>query len=242
VKVSIILPTYNESGNIVPLVTEISRQIPIEWDYEILVVDDNSPDGTYEIVKQSFKDNPAVIPVLRTTDRGFAKSIRAGIERAQGDHVVVMDTDFTHDPAEIPKLLHVGQVYDIVSGSRFSPGGNMQDRPHYIASLVYNWFIRLLLRTQVQDNLGGYFTMPRQKLLELPLDAIFFGYGDYFVRLLFYAQRVGMMIVEIPAVYHIRDKGTSKSNFLKMLLSYTSAVVSLRLSASGRRHRSTPPA
>jgi len=231
VRVSVVLPTYNERGNIVPLVTEILRRIPSGYEPEILVVDDNSPDGTYEAVVKAFEGNAAVVPILRTTDRGFAKSIRAGIERATGDQVVVMDTDFTHDPVEIPKLLHVGQVYDIVSGSRFSPGGNMQDRPHYLASLAYNWVMRIALRTQVQDNLGGFFTMRRDQILKLPLDAIFFGYGDYYFRLLFFAQRAGLTIVEIPATYRVRDKGTSKSNFLKMLFSYSRAVVALRRSA-----------
>jgi dolichol-phosphate mannosyltransferase len=237
VTVSIVLPTYNESGNIVGLIEEIIRRIPPGWAHEIIVVDDNSPDGTYDLVRGTFAGNAAVVPVLRTTDRGFARSIRTGIERATGDQILVMDTDFTHDPVEIPRLLHVAQVYDIVSGSRFSPGGNMQDRPHYLASLAYNWLMRILLRTQVQDNLGGYFTMSRRKLLSLPLDAIFFGYGDYFFRLLFFAQRARLTIVEIPAVYQVRHKGVSKSNFFGMLWSYTAAVVKLRLSAAGRRPR-----
>ena len=101
-----------------------------------------------------------------------------------------MDTDFTHDPAEIPKLLHVGEVYDIVSGSRFCAGGSMQDTQHYLSSLAYNWMIRLVLRTQIQDNLGGYFTMRREKLRQLPLDLIFCGYGDYFFRLLHCARKL----------------------------------------------------
>ena len=122
-KVSVILPTYNESGNIIDLVNAIIQQIPRDYDYEIIVVDDNSPDNTHGLVRETFQANPKVVPVLRTVDRGFAKSIREGIERAGGDRIVVMDTDFTHDPAEIPRLLHVGEVYDIVSGSRFCPGG-----------------------------------------------------------------------------------------------------------------------
>ena len=83
-KVSIILPTYNESGNIVKLVRAIVGNIPDGWDFEIVVVDDNSPDQTYERVRTTFRDAPQVVPVLRTTDRGFAKSIRTGIERARG--------------------------------------------------------------------------------------------------------------------------------------------------------------
>lgn len=226
--VTVVLPTYNESANIVDLVNAIIERIPVTYDYEIVVVDDNSPDNTYGLVRDTFQGNARVVPVLRTVDRGLAKSIREGIERASGVRIVVMDTDFTHDPAELPRLLHVGEVYDMVSGSRFCPGGNMQDTTHYIASMLYNLTLRLVLRTQVQDNLGGYFTMRKEHLLRLPMDRIFFGYGDYFFRLIHYVQRRGMSIVEIPAVYRIREKGTSKSNFGNLLFTYTLAALRLK--------------
>jgi len=230
-KVSVVLPTYNEAGNILELVKEIIDNIPSCWDYEIIIVDDNSPDQTFDIVRLAYQDNPAVIPILRTKDRGFAKSIRAGIEIAQGEQIIVMDTDFTHDPIEIPRLLHVSKLYDIVSGSRFSPGGNMQDTKHYIASLIYNWFLRIILRTQVQDNLGGYFIMSREKILVLPLDKIFYGYGEYFFRLIFFAEQCKYSIVEIPAQYMIRKSGVSKSSFFKMLFTYSFAAMRLRIQA-----------
>ena len=227
-KVTVVLPTYNESGNIIDLVNRVIENISYNYDYEILVVDDNSPDGTYSLVCNTFNNNPKMVPILRMIDKGFAKSIREGIEKASGDQIVVMDTDFTHDPTEISRLLHVGRVYDIVSGSRFCPGGNMQDRSHYIASMLFNLFLRLVLRTQVQDNLGGFFIMSRQNLMHLPLDRIFYGYGEYFFRLIHFAQRLGMSIVEIPAIYHSRTKGTSKSNFVKMLYIYTIAMLRLK--------------
>ena len=228
-KVSVILPTYNESGNIVALVHEILKVMTPGNEPEVIVVDDNSPDQTFKIAKDAFASNPLVRVLLRTQDRGFAKSIRHGIENAQGDAILVMDTDFTHDPIEIPRLLHVGLVYDIVSGSRFCSGGNMQDRWHYVASLTYNWVLRVILRTQIQDNLGGYFTIKREKLLELPLDRIFYGYGEYFFRLIHFAQQRGYTIVELPAQYLDRSAGESKSNFLKMLFTYSMAAIRLKL-------------
>jgi dolichol-phosphate mannosyltransferase len=230
VKVSVILPTYEEAGNIVALVERILDCIPIDVQPEIIVVDDNSPDGTYRIAADRFVNDPRVVLVLRTLDRGFAKSIRAGIERSTGERIVVMDTDFTHDPAEIPRLLHVGQIYDLVSCSRFCAGGRMQDTAHYIASLLYNWMLRAILRTQVQDNLGGYFTITKQALARLPFDRIFVGYGDYFFRLIYFAQRAGCRIVEIPGEYRARRSGQSKSSFLRMLLNYSREAVKLRLS------------
>ncbi|MCU0612194.1 MAG: glycosyltransferase [Candidatus Eisenbacteria bacterium] len=232
-KASVVLPTYNEASNIVNLIRSIIGNLPADWEHEIIVVDDNSPDGTCQAVKEAFGENPAVSTILRTEDRGLAKSIRAGIERATGDQILVMDTDFTHDPLEIPKMLHVSKVYDIVSGSRFCPGGKMGSYRHYLCSLVYNWFVRWTLRTQIQDNLGGFFTMSRQCLLSLPFDRIFFGYGDYYFRLLHYAQRRGMSIIETPSFYHTRQKGNSKSQFWKLFFNYTAAL--FRLKAAARR-------
>jgi dolichol-phosphate mannosyltransferase len=237
VKVSVILPTYNEAGNIVRLVEEIAANIPAGWQQEILVVDDNSPDGTHRVASERFANDPGVKVILRTKDRGFAKSIRHGLELATGDFVCVMDTDFTHDPVEIPRMLHIAQVYDIVSGSRFCAGGNMQDTQHYLASLAYNWFIRVIIRTQIQDNLGGYWVMRRDTLLTLPFDEIFYGYGEYYLRMLHFAQKSGLTVVEIPAIYRVRTYGTSKSNFLKMLFTYSRAAIRMR--ARGRKAGAT---
>ena len=228
-KASVILPTYNEAGNIVALVEEILRRFPHDVEPEILVVDDDSPDKTCDIARRAFQGNAEVRVILRTEDRGLAKSIRAGIEQATGEFIIVMDTDFVHDPAEIPRMLHIARIYDVVSGSRFCAGGNMQDRKHYLASLAYNWLLRVVLRTQLQDNLGGYFTMKRADLLSLPLDEIFHGYGEYFFRLLHFAQRRGLRIIEIPAIYRIRTHGASKSNFLGMFFSYLKAAILLKL-------------
>jgi dolichol-phosphate mannosyltransferase len=226
--VSIILPTYNESLNIVKLVNLIKAATPAGWRSEILVVDDSSPDGTYEIVRRAFDHDGTVRAILRRTDRGFAKSIRTGIEKASFDRIIVMDSDLTHDPVEIPRLLHVGEVYDIVSASRFAAGGRMADVSHYIASMLYNWMLRVVLRTQLQDNLGGYFTTSRSLVLTLPASEIFFGYGDYYFRLLFFAQRSGCSIVEIPAQYLPRGQGASKSNWLRMIFGYFKAALLLR--------------
>jgi dolichol-phosphate mannosyltransferase len=233
--VSIVLPTYNEASNVVPLINEIKAAMPADWAYEILVLDDNSPDRTFAVVKETFRGDARVRPVLRTADRGFAKSIRNGIELAQYEWIVVMDSDLTHDPVEIPRLLHVSAVYDIVSGSRFCAGGRMVDTAHYVLSMLFNWTLRLLLRTQIQDNLGGYYAMRRQAALALPLDRIFYGYGEYFFRLLFFAQRAGLSIVEVPANYRLRETGKSKSNWGRMIVTYSSAAISLRMANRFRR-------
>ena len=227
-KLSIILPTFNEAGNILELIRIIFNKVPNDWDFEIIIVDDNSPDGTFDLICRTFGNNDKVIPILRTSDRGLAKSIRTGIEKASGDQILVMDTDFNHNPAEIPKMLHLAQMFDIVSGSRFCAGGNMDDKFRYMCSLIYNWFIRIVLRTQIQDNLAGFFTIKKDKLNRLPFDKIFFGYGDYFFRFLNYSQRSGLSVLEFPTNYKERYTGKSKSNFLTLLCSYTFEVIKFR--------------
>jgi len=237
-KASIVLPAYNEAENIAEVVQAVFKHQPQGWEYEVIVVDDNSPDKTYEKVKTAFAGDARVRPILRTHDRGLAKSIRAGFEAATGDWLITMDSDLTHDPAEIPKMLVIGQIYDVVSGSRFCPGGNMDSRLHYYFSLIFNWFTRAVLNTQIQDNFGGFFVIRKDKLRQLPLDEIFSGYGDYFFRLLHHAQLRDMSVLEIPAFYHERRKGSSKSHFFWLLFQYASAVLSFRLGILLSRGRS----
>ncbi|MGA2256648.1 MAG: glycosyltransferase [Thermoguttaceae bacterium] len=229
-RVSVVLPTYNEIDNIVVLVESIISHVPREIQYEILVIDDNSPDQTYEAVRSAFSGNPAVVPVLRTSDRGLAKSIRAGVERTSGDLVVLMDTDFNHNPADLPRMLHLAQVCDVVVGSRFCAGGSMPDLLHYCLSLAYNWLIRIVLRTQIQDNLSGFVAIDAKLLRRLPYDVIFHGYGDYFFRLLHCSQREGAAVLEMPVQYLRRKAGRSKSVFWRLLFKYTYALFKFRLS------------
>lgn len=227
--ISIILPTYNEAKNIIPLIEAILEVAPQDQEVEIIVVDDNSPDGTHQIVQGRYSNHKSVRCLLRTKNRGFANSIRDGVDAASGEVVVVMDSDFTHEPKEIPKMLHIEKTFDLVAGSRFCAGGNMQDKAHYLASFCFNLWLRIILHTQLQDNLGGFFCINKQKLLQLPLNKIFFGYGDYYFRLLYYAQRSRYSVVEIPCLYKTRKQGTSKSSFIKMLFQYTIGAVRLKL-------------
>jgi dolichol-phosphate mannosyltransferase len=231
VKISVILPTYNESGNIVRLITSILENIPKGYYGEIIQVDDNSPDQTHQKVKDAFKNDPRVVPIIRTSDKGLAKSIHYGINNSSGDLIIVMDTDFSHHPKVIPTMIHIAKIFDVVVGSRFCEGGDMDNKRHYLASLAFNWWIRLILRTQIQDNLSGFFLIRRERLMKLPLDTIFQGYGEYFFKLLHYAQKAGCTIIEVPVIYQKRPWGESKSNFLKMVFSYSKALFKIKFSA-----------
>ena len=233
-QVSVILPTYNEAGNIVPMIRELNRHLAVP--HEILVVDDASPDGTARIAQEAFAQDPSVRILVRHHERGLATAIREGLERSRGQKLIVMVTDFNHDPAITAQLVESSARAEMVVGSRFCPGGGMATRWRYYYSLVYSrCFVDLLLGTRVRDNLCGYYLIHRELLLRLPLDEIFYGYGDYFFRLLWHVRARGGSILETPVFYRGRLSGKSKSNLPAMLLRYTWEVLKLRFTATRRR-------
>ncbi|GIK42739.1 MAG: dolichyl-phosphate beta-D-mannosyltransferase [Chloroflexota bacterium] len=229
-KASIILPTYKEKDNIVELIGAIFAALePCALAYEVVVVDDNSPDGTAEAVRRNFGGDSRVKLFVRTEERGLATAIRYGIDHSDGEVVVSMDTDFNHDPQILPQMIKFLDHYDIIIGSRFVMAGGMEDRFRQFSSLVYNYAIRLLFGTPVHDNLSGFFSIHRHKLEALDLDQIYYGYGDYFIRLLMVAHKRGYKMLEIPVFYRLRLHGHSKTQFLSILTQYSRALLALRL-------------
>lgn len=233
-KVSVILPTYNERGNVIELIDVIMAELsPLNMEREIVVVDDNSPDNTGKVVQGRFSGDESVKVFIRTKEKGLATAIRYGIEKSRGDIIVVTDSDFNHDPKLLPQMVKFLEYYDIIVGSRFTVGGGMEDTFRYLGSFVYNIFIRIILRTQIQDNLSGFFSIGRKKLFSLNFDKIFSGYGDYFFRLLFYAQRRKFKILEVPVFYQLRKYGKSKTNLISIFVRYSVALLKFRLQKRG---------
>jgi dolichol-phosphate mannosyltransferase len=227
---SIILPTYKERDNIVELVQAIHSHLQVQdFNYEIVIVDDNSPDGTADVVREVFGDDRRVKLHVRTHGRGLATALRYGAEHSSGEVLVFMDTDFNHDPAMIPQLIKFLEYYDVVIGSRFVMRGGMEDSARYVFSFIYNLGLRFLFGTRVWDNLSGFFAIYRSLLFELNLDQIFYGYGDYFIRLLMVGWRRGWRMLEIPVFYRMRTRGHSKTQFLGIFAQYTLAILKLRL-------------
>lgn len=234
--ISVILPTYCERDNIENLISAVETSLfPLGREIEILVVDDNSPDLISEAV-QAHPARPGVKVkcFVRTQERGLATAIRYGIQQSSGDRIVVMDTDFNHSPTNIPQMVELLDAYDLVIGSRFIKGGGMEDRKRYIFSLIYNWFIQLVLWHGIRDSLSGFFAMRRQALFWLDLNGIFRGYGEYFIRLTYIAYRRKLKIVEVPVFYTLRQHGFSKSRFGSMLHDYTLTALSLRFRKSDK--------
>lgn len=223
-RISVIVPTFNEKDNILLLIDEIHAQLA-GFTHEILVVDDNSPDGTYQAVcakKYSF-----VKPILRTQDPSLAASIRCGLEHATGDIFVVMDSDFNHQPKYIPQMLKNLEFCDAVVGSRFLYGGAMDSRARHILSWLFNLFIRFVSRKHITDSLYGFYAIHRSAMAKVNYDKIFWGYGDYCIRLMYYLQEVDTAILQIPVVNRRRSRGQANTRFLKTFFQYTGETFKL---------------
>jgi dolichol-phosphate mannosyltransferase len=227
---SVILPTFNERESINSLVAEIvSHLSPTGKSFEILVVDDDSPDGTWEEVSRQWVGDSRVRPLLRKNEKGLATAILHGIRHAAGDKIIVMDTDFNHPPRLIPLLVAITDYFSVASGSRYVIGGGMEtSRFRYIGSKLFNKFVHYVLKMQTTDNLSGYFCFRKEVLEGIPLEKIFFGYGDFYIRFLYVMQRRGHPIIEVPVVYKDRMGGLSKTDLKSELFKYFRSVMKIR--------------
>ena len=222
--VSIVLPSYNEKRNLLQLIPQIHQNMT-DKQHEIIVVDDNSPDGTYKAVLDL--ELPFVRAILRVKDRGLANSIRCGLEIAKGDAYVVMDSDFNHRPEYLPFMIDALSYYDCVTASRFVYGGRMDSRLRHILSWIFNIFTRVITGGYITDNLYGYYAVRKTAMEKLSYDRIFWGYGDYFIRLLYYLQKDGVNILQFPAANGKRLSGKGNSKFIGIFKQYFLEVIKL---------------
>jgi dolichol-phosphate mannosyltransferase len=202
---------------------------PLSIKPQIIVVDDNSPDGTGDLIEKRFSSRSEVTLLSRKKERGLATAIAAGINLAGTNLVAVMDTDFNHHPKDLPRLLAKMSEADIVIGSRYVPGGGMKtSRLRYWGSWCFNVFIRLILGSPIKDNLSGFLVLKKGVVNRLKDKPIFYGYGDYCIRLIHFARKSGFVIREVPVVYEFRLGGESKTHFVKYLVDYIKATLALR--------------
>jgi dolichol-phosphate mannosyltransferase len=222
--VSVVLPTYNERDNILLIIEAIHREL-MDVNHEILVVDDNSPDDTHGVVIAG--GGPYVRPFLRTNNPSLARAIRFGLEHARGDRIIIMDSDFNHHPRYLPFMVQALDYYECVAGSRFLYGGQGMGRKRHLMSWGFNLFLRLLTDGRITDNLFGCLSLRRNVLERLNYDKIFWGFGDYCIRLLFYLQKEGVAILQIPMVHDSRLRGTGNSRIVRTFFDYTIAAILL---------------
>ncbi len=240
IDISVILPTYNEENNCARLITILRKQmISISQNYEILVMDDQSTDRTVSEIEEKFVSDSRIKVFVRSGEKGLALSIYDGIAKAKGNYLLIMDSDFNHDPSVTSKMVQFALHYDIVSGSRFTTGGGMDSSFRWWGSLIFNTWLRILLILPTQDNLAGFFCIKREKLESLDLDAIFRNYGDYFFRCLYHAKKKRYSILEIPIYYNERTYGISKTNFVKTLLLYVKESLKFRFQTLLNRQQTT---
>ena len=227
IKFSIILPCYNEYKNLKLLIPEILN-IFKNKSFEILVVDDNSSDQTTNKLKKNFNKNSRIKYILRKKNRSLGLSIKDGFIASKGKVVVVMDADFNHKPTDLKKMLHLYErnSFDMICGSRFLKGGFSSTTFRHFTSLIFNHFISFIIKGKITDNLSGFFII-KKNLISKMLNKIFYGYGDYYIRLLFYLQKSKISIKEIPVKYGVRKYGVSKSRLVKMFLLYTAETLKL---------------
>jgi dolichol-phosphate mannosyltransferase len=218
--ISIILPTYNEAENIIPLIKEIDQKVP--YKKEIIVVDDNSPDGTSDLVQTYAKTHKQVKLETRYHNRGLTNSIQHGIDVAKGDVIVWMDCDFSHPPSVIPKLLKkIEEGYDVSVASRFIQGGKAKSEgPRdsllgIILSNILNFFMQFLLGNAFHDYTSGFVAVKKEVFRNIRLRG---DYGEYFIDFIVRVFRHKFRVVEIPFISESRRAGESKTG--QTLLDY----------------------
>lgn len=209
--VTVVVPTYNERENLPDIVPAV-----IEHGYELLIVDDNSPDGTGEVAKTLAAAIPAVSVLHRTSKQGLGRAYSAGfdhcLERGR-DILVEMDADFSHDPADLPRLVAaIRQGADLAIGSRYVPGGATPDWPllRRFISRAGNLYARFMLGIPIKDATAGFRAYRASALSGLPYrDAKSSGYA-FQVEMAWRSHQQGLSVVETPIIFRDRTRGTSK--------------------------------
>lgn len=206
------LCTYNERGNIERLVPAIHAQLPLA---DVLVIDDNSPDGTGVLADELTASDPRVHVLHRPGKQGLGTAtvagFRYGIEHGY-DLLLNMDADFSHPPETLPALVEAAERVDVAVGSRYVPGGGVEGwGPHrHVMSRGINAYARLVLGLKTRDNSGSFRCYRLDKLRQIDLDGIRArGYAIQ-EEILFHCRRAGCTFEEVPFVFRDRTVGESK--------------------------------
>ncbi len=234
-----VVPTYNERANLPRLIDALL----VHDGVRVIVVDDDSPDGTGAIADDLARARPDRVEVLhRTGPRGLGRSYVDGLRRALdsgADLICQMDADFSHDPSQLPSLMAAaaGADVDVVIGSRYVPGGAIVNWPirRRLLSRFANFYIRAVTRLRPRDCTSGYRVWRREALAALPFDRLVSDGYSFLIEVLFAAEEQGCRIVEAPITFVERREGESK---LTRAVLAESAFTPWRLAAT-RRGRGT---
>lgn len=220
-KAVVMIPTYNERENIADLIQEILA-LELDLSVSVLVSDDNSPDGTGEIVQQLASQDRRIHVLIRTKRRGRGTGGIDGFKEAlklHPDYIIEMDGDFSHQPKFIPDLLAKAEEYDLVIGSRFVKGGKDQDRNiirRFITFLARN-FVRRQFRVPVRDVSSGFRCFKREVLEAVDLDDCISVNPSIVLEILYKAYLLDFTMTEVPIEFIDRTRGKTKLNLVILM-------------------------
>jgi dolichol-phosphate mannosyltransferase len=229
--ICVIIPTYNEKENIADLVGQI---LALDIGARVIIVDDNSPDGTGQIADNLAAQNPRVGVLHRAGKLGLGTAYIAGFKKglAEGaDRLITMDADFSHDPSYIPALVALADHFHITIGSRYIPQGGVRNwnwRRRFL-SWGANAFARTMLGLKAYDCTAGFRCYHREVLLNIDLDYIFSNGYSFLTEMMFRCQRAGYTVGETPIIFANRERGESKISQKEI---YKAMYTVLRLFAS----------
>jgi len=240
-RVTVVVPTFNESGN-VRAMAEALLTLPLP-DVSVLIVDDASPDGTGEVADAIAASSAGRVEVLHRTGRrglGLAYVDGLGLALERGaDAVVHMDADFSHDPADVPRLLEKLDGHDLALGSRYVPGGRIDDTwglRRFLLSRSANAYARTILGLATRDVTGGFRAWRRSALEAVDLGRIRANGYLFMVEMIYVSERLGLRIAEVPIYFADRRVGESKMS-LKVKLEAAAGIAGV-----WRRHHRVRPA
>jgi dolichol-phosphate mannosyltransferase len=218
VRLTVIVPTYNEAENLPKLVSALFA-LPLD-DLSLLVVDDNSPDGTGELAEMLAFEHPGCLTVLhRRSKSGLGTAYIAGFQyalKAGATAVAQMDADFSHPPEKLVELVDALQTCDLALGSRYVPGGSVDERwPLWRKGLSAwgNFYARTILGIPVRDVTGGFRLWRRETLLGMPLELVRSNGYAFQVEMSYIAHLLGFTCTEVPIYFADRRWGQSKMSF-----------------------------
>ncbi|MGI8749492.1 MAG: polyprenol monophosphomannose synthase [Thermoleophilaceae bacterium] len=235
----LVLPTYNEAENLEAVVRAALPQLAASGlEHHVLVVDDNSPDGTGRVADRLSAEHPEVGVLHRAHKQGIGPAYMAGFTHAlaQGAALLMeMDSDFSHDPADLPRLIAAARDADLVLGSRYVPGGGVTDWGwgRRVVSRGGSLYARLILGIPVHDLTGGFKCFRRSVLERLDLSQVGTdGYG-FQIEVTYRAVQAGFRVQEVPIVFRDRRVGASKMS-ARIAVEAFWKVPALRLRSLGR--------
>jgi dolichol-phosphate mannosyltransferase len=211
-KTLIIIPTYNELDNLPKLLPEVLSK---STEINVLIVDDNSPDGTAAFVENEIKNNERIHLIKRSSKQGLGTAYIAGFKYALQNNfelIFEMDADFSHDPKEIPRFLDEIKDSDLVIGSRYINGVNVINWPmrRLLLSSFANVYTRIITGMPVHDATGGFKCFRRKVLESINLDQVRSNGYAFQIEMNFKAWKKGFKVKEIPIIFVDRMKGQSK--------------------------------